>query len=89
MSLMQMARILLIIGIWVAILPYLGFPIFIKNLLFVITGLILVYFGLLFYKQAMKIKKKRTQKIDTFTESIPRKETPKEVPLETAQDETL
>lgn len=67
-----MARILLIIGIWIALLPYLGFPVAFKGFLFVLTGLILMYLGLLFYKQAIKIKKKKMKRIDSFSESMPK-----------------
>lgn len=66
---MQRARIFLILGIWVAVLPYLGFPIAIKNILFVITGFVLIYFSLLFYKQSINKKKVRT--FDSYSESNP------------------
>lgn len=48
---MLKARLVLILGIWVAILPYLGFPFFIKNILFVITGFIFIYFSFVLYKE--------------------------------------
>jgi len=37
------ARIFFFIGVWVAILPYLGFPKSWKTLFFVITGLAIAY----------------------------------------------
>lgn len=49
---MRIARILLILGIWVAILPYLGFPYFWKSILFSATGLVIVYFGYLLFREA-------------------------------------
>ncbi|MCX6747387.1 MAG: hypothetical protein NTW98_00330 [Candidatus Nomurabacteria bacterium] len=70
---MQKARTFLILGIWVAILPYLGFPFTIKNILFVITGFVLIYFSLLFYKQAMRQKEKKAQNFDNFSENNPEK----------------
>ncbi|MDQ3245126.1 MAG: hypothetical protein M3P22_02175 [bacterium] len=48
---MLKARLVLILGIWVAILSYLGFPILLKNILFVATGLVLVYFSFVLYKE--------------------------------------
>jgi len=65
---MKRARILLILGIWVAILPYLGFPIFWKNILFTLTGLGLIYFGYILYKEA-KIKENPNKKFDSFSEN--------------------
>jgi len=74
---MQIARTLLIIGIWVAVLPYLGFPMAIKNILFVITGLALVYISLLFYKKnTIIVKNKKRNRVtspDNFSENIPPK----------------
>lgn len=55
---MTKAKILLILGIWVAILPYLGFPNFIKNLLFLITGLSIIYVSIVIYNQNKHNKKK-------------------------------
>lgn len=52
---MQKARTLLILGIWVAVLPYLGFPFIWKNILFTITGLVLMYFSYILYRE-FKIK---------------------------------
>ena len=49
---MNKARIMLGLGIWVAILPYLGFPYFFKSLLFVVTGLGLIYFSFLLYRES-------------------------------------
>lgn len=44
---MQISKLLLYTGIWTAILPYLGIPSFIKNILFVITGFVLIYLSIL------------------------------------------
>jgi hypothetical protein len=48
---MLKARLLLIFGIWMVILPYLGFPRDFKNYLFSITGLIIIYFSYSYYKE--------------------------------------
>ena len=45
----------LTIGVWVAVLPFLGFPIIIKNILFVLTGLLIIYLSYgLYLKSKMK-----------------------------------
>ena len=59
---MKRARILLLLGLWVAILPYLGLPYFWKNMLFTISGLGMVYLSFVFYKE----HKKRTAGGTTF-----------------------
>ena len=40
---MSKQRAIFLLGIWVAILPFLGFPNFWRKMLFIITGLLLVY----------------------------------------------
>ncbi|MBP6866583.1 MAG: hypothetical protein KBC12_03530 [Candidatus Pacebacteria bacterium] len=62
---MQKAKLFLVLGFWIAVLPYLGFPILLKNILFSITGLILVYFGLLIRSKMPKNKKN----FDNFSEN--------------------
>ena len=75
MSYMKKAQTLLILAVWTAILPYLGFPYFWKNILFTITGLILAYFSYLLYKEAKKQRTPTERKIDTFSEnSLPQEE---------------
>lgn len=49
---MRKARILLFLGIWVAVLPYLGFPYSWKNILFTISGLGLIYFSYMVYQES-------------------------------------
>ena len=44
---MQIPKLLLSLGIWTIVLPYLGIPSFIKNILFIITGFILIYLSIL------------------------------------------
>ena len=67
---MKRARILLTFGIWVAILPYLGFPYVWKDTLFTLTGLGLVYFGYILYKE-FKIRegKSKPKSFDNFSEN--------------------
>lgn len=56
---MSKVKILLISGVWVAVLPYLGFPIFWKNILFSLSGLGLVYMGYAVYEESKKHRKLR------------------------------
>lgn len=67
---MLQARILFTIGLWVAILPFLGFPKNIKNILFILTGLFVIYIGLVVYKK-IKLSKESTKKnsSETFMEN--------------------
>lgn len=59
---MLQARILLFLGIWTAILSYLGFPAYIKNILFAITGFGLIYISFIIYKE----KKTETTEETTY-----------------------
>jgi len=65
---MRRARILLMFGIWVAILPYLGFPYSWKNILFSLSGLGLVYLSYVLYKE-YKAKKTIAKTFDNFSEN--------------------
>lgn len=67
---MLKARLLLITGVWTAVLPYLGFPKNIKNVLFVLTGFFLVYISLVVYKQTKTSKKEsKTKSFESFSEN--------------------
>ncbi|HEV7701839.1 MAG TPA: hypothetical protein VGO63_00105 [Candidatus Paceibacterota bacterium] len=48
---MRKERVLLILGVWVAVLPYLGFPYSWKNILFTLSGLAIIYFSYSLYKE--------------------------------------
>ncbi len=48
---MRKIRVLLILGIWVAILPYLGFPYSWKDVILSVCGLALVYISFMFYRE--------------------------------------
>lgn len=62
---MRKIRMLLITGVWVAVLPYLGFPQFYKSILFSLTGLIIIYFSYAWYRENLKEEKK----FDNFSEN--------------------
>jgi len=65
---MSKTKIIFILGVWVAILPYLGFPYSLKNILFSITGLILIYFSYTLYKN-FKTGKTKEKTFDNFSEN--------------------
>ena len=65
---MGKARKLLILGILVTILPYLGFPASWKNILSTLFGLMLIYFSYIMYKDS-KIKEGKKNIFDNFSEN--------------------
>jgi heme O synthase-like polyprenyltransferase len=64
---MRKARILLIVGIWIGILPYLGFPHSWKDILTSLSGLGLIYLSYTFYKENKKKENEKT--FDNFSEN--------------------
>ena len=65
---MSKARVILIMGTWVAILPYLGFPDFWRKILFTLSGLGLIYLSYLLYRQN-KINSNHKKTFDNFSEN--------------------
>ncbi|MES2930190.1 MAG: hypothetical protein V4665_00180 [Patescibacteria group bacterium] len=49
---MRKERTVFIVGLWVIILPFLGFPTSWRKALFVITGFALIYLSYRFYQHA-------------------------------------
>lgn len=68
---MRKERTLLILGIWVMILSYLGFPSSWRSALFILTGLALVYLSYIFYKQAKARMPKDEGVMRSFVDNIP------------------
>lgn len=67
--LMRKTRIFLILGIWIAVLPYLGFPYSWKDILTTLSGLGLIGVSYLLYKE-FKIKEIKEEKtFDNFSEN--------------------
>lgn len=66
---MRKARILLILGIWVAALPYLGFTYSLKGILTTLSGLGFILVSYMLYREykAQEIKEKKT--FDNFSEN--------------------
>lgn len=56
-------------GIWVAVLPYLGFPYSLKNILFSLTGLSFLYISYLLYKEQKKEGKIKDKTFENFSEN--------------------
>ena len=67
---MRKAYIVLILGIWVAILPLLGFPYSLKSFLTTISGLLLIYVSFTLYRE-FKMKNKTEKTFDNFSENKP------------------
>lgn len=65
---MRKARMVLILGIWVAILPYLGFPYSWKGYLFTLSGLVLIYVSYVLYSE-YKRSEERDNKFENFSEN--------------------
>lgn len=63
---MRKEKTLLIIGLWVVVLPFLGFPSSWRAILYVLTGICLMYLSYLFYEET----KARLSKIDNQTKSF-------------------
>jgi hypothetical protein len=67
---MRKERTLLILGIFVAILPYMGFYESWRKVLFIISGLSIVYIAYLFYTEAKLRLDKDDNKIKSFIDNI-------------------
>lgn len=72
---MRKERTLFFIGIWVGLLPFLGFPNSWRKIFFILTGLALVYLSYLFRQEAKaRIKALRLnneeQTMETFIDNI-------------------
>ena len=66
---MRRERILLLLGLWVAVLPYLGFPYFWKNIFLTISGMALVYLSILYYYETEKNGDRKTKTFENFSEN--------------------
>jgi len=65
---MRKIRTLLILGVWVAVLPYLGFPHAWKNILFTLSGLGFIYISFILYRESKKGEPKNSP-FDNFSEN--------------------
>lgn len=67
---MRKEKTLLIIGLWVVIFPFLGFPIIGRKILLLITGLAIVYLSYLFYLEVKTRFKNDINNSKTFIDNI-------------------
>lgn len=67
---MRKERTLIGLGIWVALLPFLGFYESWRKILFGITGIIIIYLAYLFYTEAKVRLNKESNKIKSFIDNI-------------------
>jgi len=67
---MRKEKTLLIIGLWVAILSFLGFPSNWRRILFLITGLAIMYLSYLFYLEVKARLAKDINHSKTFVDNI-------------------
>ncbi|HUC88482.1 MAG TPA: hypothetical protein VMR49_00425 [Candidatus Paceibacterota bacterium] len=67
---MRKERTLFLIGLWVAILPFLGFPNSWREVFFVITGFALIYLAYLFHIEAKARLPKSDDNSQTFVDNI-------------------
>jgi hypothetical protein len=65
---MRKIKIILVLGIWTAILPYLGFPDSWKTVLFSLTGFGFIFLSYLLYKDNKTKKDFKT--FDSFKENV-------------------
>ncbi len=63
---MRKQRTLFLLGIWTIALPYLGFPIFFKNLLFVLTGLLVSFIAYRWYEETKSVQMKKDEETTTW-----------------------
>ncbi|MFA5095177.1 MAG: hypothetical protein WC447_00735 [Candidatus Paceibacterota bacterium] len=65
---MTKVKIIFGLGVWVAVLPYLGFPYSFKNILFSISGLAIICFGYMLYRD-FKAGETEEKTFDNFSEN--------------------
>jgi len=67
---MRKEKTLFIIGLWVMVLPFLGFPNLWREILFLMTGLAIIYMGYLFYLETRARLAKGSEQSKTFVDNI-------------------
>jgi hypothetical protein len=72
---MRKEKTLFLIGLWVMILPFLGFPNNWRKALFFITGLALIYLAYLLYLETKKRLEKIGKQDKNFIDNIEDKKT--------------
>jgi len=70
---MKKQKILFLLGVWIAILSFLGFPSGIKTTLFVLTGLVLILISYNLNKKngdEVKMEKENSEQMHPFIDNI-------------------
>lgn len=67
---MRKEKTLFIIGLWVMVLSFLGFPSSWKKAFFLLTGLAIFYLGYLFYLEAKERLDKNSNETQAFVDNI-------------------
>ena len=67
---MRKEKTLFIIGLWVIVLPFLGFPNSWRKVLFLITGVAIMYLAYLFYIEVKARLSKDVEHTKTFVDNI-------------------
>jgi hypothetical protein len=66
---MRKSQILLILGMWVTILPYLGFPYSWKEILYTLTGFGIIFFSYILYRDYREKEASLHKTFDNFREN--------------------
>jgi hypothetical protein len=65
---MRKEKTLLVLGVWVAVLPFLGFPDSWRTVFFVLSGFALIYLSYIFYQESRVRKESNDSK--TFIDNV-------------------
>ncbi|MFA6397343.1 MAG: hypothetical protein WDK96_00660 [Candidatus Paceibacterota bacterium] len=66
---MSKQKIILILGFWILILPFLGLTTSWKKFFLMITGISLMYLAYLIHKEKLTLMPKKEEKYNTFTDN--------------------
>jgi formate hydrogenlyase subunit 3/multisubunit Na+/H+ antiporter MnhD subunit len=66
---MRKVYIFLVLGIWITVLPYLGFPYFWKDILTTLSGFGIIYVSFVLYKELKMKEIKKEKTFDNFSEN--------------------
>jgi FtsH-binding integral membrane protein len=65
---MRKEKTLLVLGVWIAVLPFLGFPNSWRTTFFVLSGFALIYLSYIFYQESRIRKEVNESK--TFVDNV-------------------
>lgn len=67
---MKKEKLLFVLGLWVVILSFLGFPRTIKSILFILTGVMIMCLAYIFYKKGKAKLSVDSNKMNTFIDNV-------------------